>query len=168
LRSAGDGWLPIDSPQVGLLTWYAPAGAAMALVTSWLGIIDDAQPELRAGCRSRTPGPELFPSGADFAVNLLVGTNPPALGDLLQQPSPGCPVLIGAGPELLPGRRVHAPLLASCPLQIECRYGRFLPRNWEAELAGDILLLQRGDLGFDPADYPDFLALHPLRLLGVR
>jgi len=168
LRSAGAGWLPIDSPQVGLVTWYGPDGAAVALATSWLGIIDGHPPELRAGCRSRTTVPELFPCGADFAVNIPAGPDVAALCARLRTLPPGCPVPIGTGPELRPGHRVQAPLLACCALRIECRRGRFQPRDWEAELAGDILLLHRGGVSFDPGDHPEFSTLHPLRQLNLH
>jgi len=167
LRSAGAGWLPIDSPQVGLVTWYGPNGAAVALATSWLGVIDGHPPELLAGCRSRTTVPELFPSGADFAVNIPAGPDVAALCELLQKLPPGCPVHIGTGPELRPGHRVQAPLLACCALRIECRHGRVQPRDWEAELAGEIVLLHRGALAFDPADHVEFSALHPLRQVEI-
>jgi flavin reductase (DIM6/NTAB) family NADH-FMN oxidoreductase RutF len=163
LRSAGGGCPTIANPLVGLVTWYAPNGSAMALVVSWLGAIDGHPPLLKAGCSGQSLTPDLFPAGADFAVNLPAGFDLPLLGCLLQQSSGGCPLSLAAGPHVVPARRIHAPLLAACWLQLECRNGQFLSRDWEAELVGDILLLHRGDVAYDPVDHPDFSALHPLR-----
>jgi hypothetical protein len=167
LRAAAEGWLPISNPPVGLVTWYAPTGAAMALATSWLGVISTQPPELRAGCCGRPPGPELFAPGGDFAVNIPARMDAPVFRDLLRPGTSGCVLTLLAGAQLAPARAVHAPLLAGCVLQIECGCGRILPRDWEPELAGDIRLLHRDSLILDPAAYSDFCSLHPLRAHSI-
>lgn len=164
MRSFAEGWLPINNPPVGLITWYAPTGAAMALVTSWLGVVSGLPPELRAGCCGRPPERELFAPGADFAVNIPLRMDAPLLRDLLPAGTAGCALTLLAGAQFAPARSVHAPLLAGCVLQIECSGGRILPRDWEPELAGDIRLLHRDRQILDPAAYPDFCAVHPLRM----
>jgi hypothetical protein len=163
LQRADEGWLPIDNPPVGLITWYGPGGVAVALAMSWLGVINSHPPELHAGCCGRIPGAELFPAGADFAVNILAGIEMPMPDSLTQRKLSGCPLLVEAGLEFLPAHSVRAPLLAGCALQVECAHGRSLTCEWEPALAGDILLLHRSGVVLDPADYPDFCAIQPFR-----
>jgi hypothetical protein len=163
LRPAAEGWLPIANPPVGLVTWYAPTGAAMALATTWLGVIGGHPPELRAGCCGRPPERELFARGADFVVNIPFRMDAPLLRELLPPGTAGCALTELARAQFAPAHTVHAPLLTACVLQVECSGGRILPRDWEPELAGDIRLLHRDRQILDPAAYPDFCAVHPLR-----
>lgn len=161
VQSMSEGWLPIEGLPVGLITWYAPAGPVAVLI-SWLAVVNGFPPELRAGCSGRLPGDEPFPEGADFAINIPGDEKIHGLRELMQEGAAG-PVSIGARVKLHPARSVHAPLLTGCVLQIECAHGRLLAGEWEPELAGDILLLHRGGHFIDPADHPDFCALFPLR-----
>ena len=162
MQSATEGWLPIANPPVGLVTWYAPDGTAMALVTSWLGVIAGQPPELRAGCCGRPPHAAQFPAGIGFAVNIPARMDLPVLRDLVRPGIAGCAVVV-AGAQLAPARCARAPLLAGCVLQIECAGGRVLPRDWEPELAGEILVVHRGGHTIEPAASPDFCTLFPLR-----
>lgn len=159
--SRGVGWLPVSGSPVGLVTWYAPAGP-VAVLASWLAVVDGVPPELRAGCSGRIPaGSDLTADGA-FAVNIPAAPGSPELAALVARAA-SAPVVIGTEAELVPARSVSAPLLKGCALQIECSRGRIVPGEWEPELAGDIVLLHRGGLILDPAGYPDFCALRPLR-----
>lgn len=164
LRSAAEGWLPIANPPVGLITWYAPTGAAVAVVTSWLGVVSGQPPELRAGCCGRPPKRELFAPGADFAVNIPLRMDASLFRALMSPGPSGCALTLLAGAKLARASSVHAPLLAGCVLQIECSGGRILPRDWEPELAGDIRLLHRDGHTIDAAACSDFCAVHPLRM----
>lgn len=158
----GEGWFPVDASPVGLVTWFAPTGEAVAVLASWLAVINGQPPELRAGCSGRGWERQL-PAGMDFAVNVFAELPmPPLWGP--EQGAAGSLVLDASLP-LFTARLAHAPLLAGCALQIECAHGRLLPGDWEPELAGDILLLHRGGLIFDPADVRDFCALLPLRTI---
>ena len=157
-----EGWLPVNGLPVSLVTWYVPTGP-VAVLASWLAVINGRPPEVRAGCSGRLPGGEHFPVGADFAVNVPSPGQIAGLRELMQGVPVGQQLPIAARLELYPARSIHAPLLAGCALQIECAHGRILQGNWAPELAGDILLLHRGGLFLDPADHPDFCALWPLR-----
>lgn len=162
--SSISGWLPIDGAPVGLVTWYAPAGPAVAVLTSWLAVVNGRPPALRAGCSGRMLAGRPFPEGTDFAVNVPADMECQVLHELLRSRPEDSPLLV-AEHCLLPARAAHAPLIADCTLQIECARGRLLPGAWEPELAGDILLLTRGGSSLAPADYPDFCDLAPLRAI---
>jgi len=133
------------------------------MLTSWLALVSGVPPEMRAGCSGRILGPELFPAGMDFAVNVPADLHFPPLLELMHGLRAGdAPALVDPS-GLMPARTVHAPLLTGCNLQIECAQGRWLSAAWEPELCGEILLLHRGGLFLDPAGHDDFCALWPLR-----
>lgn len=161
MRAGGEGWLPINGSPVALVTWYAPAGPVV-LLTPWVAVVNGQPPSLRAGCGVLPAAGTLSPEGADFAVNLPAEPLAPALLALLARAVPGVPLVIGDAASVIPARSVHAPLLAGCALQIECARGRVAASGWDAELAGEIILLHRGGLLVTPAIYPDFCALQPL------
>jgi hypothetical protein len=159
--SRDDGWLPVGSAPVGLITWYAPGGP-VAVLASWLAVINGHPPELRAGCSGRVADRRDLPEGSAFAINIPATPGGPILDELIARAA-SAPVTIDAAAAFSLARSVHAPLLAGCALQLECAHGRILPGEWEPEIVGDIVLLHRGGLLLDPADYPDFCALRPLR-----
>ena len=158
-----EGLLPIDSPPVGLVTWYAASGAAVAVATSWLGVVSGQPPELHAGCCGQLRGAQPFAPGNEFAVNIPASMDVPILRQLLPRTPPGRALLIGAETELLPARSIRAPLLTGCTLQIECVSGRIHTCGWVPALAGDIVLLHRGGQCLDPSACRDFGSLSPLR-----
>ena len=162
MRSGGEGWLPINGSPVALVTWYAPLGP-VALLTPWVAVISDQPPALRAGCSVHLAAGTVPPDALDFAVNIPTEPPVPALQALLARAVPCVPLLIDDATSVTPARSVHAPLLAGCALQIECACGRVTASGWDAELAGEIVLLHRGGLLVAPATYPDFCALQPLR-----
>lgn len=159
--SQTDGWLPVASSPAGLVTWYAPGGPVTVLA-SWLAIIDGQPPELRAGCAGRVADRRDLPEGTAFAINIPLNPEDAVLNELIARAA-SAPVAIDAATEFAPARSVHAPLLAGCALQIECAHGRIHPGEWEPEIVGDVVLLHRGGLLLNPATYPDFCALRPLR-----
>lgn len=162
MRSSDEGWLPINGSPIGLVTWYAPAGP-VAMLASWLAIINDRPPELRAGCCGRAPGRQALPAAADFTVNIPAAPLLPALERLFARAAAGSVVAIDDAVPLAPAQVARAPLLAGCVLRIECARGRLAAAGWDAELIGEIVLLHRGDQLISPANSPDFCALQPLR-----
>ncbi|MCM2263863.1 MAG: hypothetical protein NDI73_01590 [Desulfuromonadales bacterium] len=162
MMSRSEGWLPINGSPVGLVTWYGPDGP-VAVLASWLAVIDGQPPELRGGCPGQVPGRNGQPGGFDFAVNIPANPMLPALTELIAKAAACSPVPIDADADFSPARSVHAPLLRGCALQIECVHGRNVPGGWATEFAGEIMLLHRGGIFLDPADHADFCALRPLR-----
>lgn len=152
MKSGPEGWLPVERPAVGLISWYDENGAVKSLATSWLAVIDGSPPELRAGCLDVEISDRWRAGGRDFAVN-VAGPLVAAL------PSPE----VAGHFCILPARSVDAPLLAGFQLHIECAGGRLYPREWEAELVGEVRLLHRNGTILDPADHPQLSMLRPLQ-----
>lgn len=159
-----DTCLPISPPLTGVVTWYAPDGAVIALATTWLGIINGQPPELRVGCRGPTTFAGQFPVGVDFVLNVPASPHASPLQSLLDRQRHRRLRRGDSSVELRPAHLVQAPLLACCPLQIECAGGRLLLGDWETELVGDILLLHRAGCLIKPAEHTDFCAIRPLQI----
>lgn len=158
-----DGWLPVGIAPVGLVTWYAPGGP-VAVLASWLAVVNGRPPQLRAGCSGRVADRQDLVEGSAFAVNIPATPGGGVLDELIARAA-SAPVAIDASTAFSPARSVSAPLLAGCALQIECAHGRIIAGEWEPEIIGDIVLLHRGGRLLDPADYPDFCALRPLHMV---
>lgn len=158
-----EGLLPIDSPPVGLVSWYAPDGRVVVTVSSWLAVVNGAPPELRAGGGGLLLAGN-FPEGADFVVTLLNETQLPLFAGLVRHAARcGEPVAIADDPLLTPAVRVNAPLLGGAALHLECVAGRVVAGSWDSELTGKVRLLQRGQQAISPEGHADFCALQPLR-----
>lgn len=158
-----EGLLPIDSPPVGLVSWYAPDGRVVVSVSSWLAVINGSPPELRAGGGGLLLEGN-FPDGADFAVTLLEESQLPLFAKLVRHAERcGEPVTVADDPLLIPASKVRAPLLAGGALHLECANGRIVTGTWGRELAGPVRLLQRCEQHLSPDDHPDFSLLEPLR-----
>jgi flavin reductase (DIM6/NTAB) family NADH-FMN oxidoreductase RutF len=158
-----EGLLPIDSPPVGLVSWYAPDGRVVIAVSSWVAMVNGPPPELRAGGGGLLLEGN-FPEGCDFVVALLRETQLPIFASLVRHAAGSSePVTIASDPLLTPAALVHAPLLTGAALQIECARGHIIAGTWETELAGRVRLLHRGHQHLSPDYHPDFCALHPLR-----
>ena len=161
------GWLPIDVAPLGVVTWFAPRGPATALLASWLAVVCDPRPQLRAGCGYSGLDAGEFPDGTDFVVNVPGAPDSAdyaAAHVLIRRLRAGAPLSSIGAPGLLPARKVCAPRLAGCALQIECTHGCLLPGDWETALAGELVLLHRGGVSLEPAAAGDFCALWPLRV----
>jgi len=163
MNLAGAGWLPITVAPLGVVTWFAPGGPAAALLASWLAVICDRRPQVRAGCGGCGLDAEQFPSGTDFVVNVPADDDTAGLHVLVRRLRAGEPLSSIVPVDLIAARKVRAPLLNGCALQIECTHGCLVGGEWEAELTGDLLLLHRGGVTLDPAAVDDFCALWPLR-----
>jgi len=163
MNLAGSGWLPIAVAPLGVVTWFAPGGPAAALLASWLAVVCAPRPQVRAGCGGCGLDMGQFPSGTDFVVNVPADQDAANLHGLVRRLRDGAPLSSIVPADLIAARKVHAPLLLGCALQIECTHGCLIPGDWETELAGDLLLLHRGGVALDPAAVADFCALWPLR-----
>lgn len=163
-----EGLLPIDSPPVGLVSWFGADGRVVVSVSSWLAVVNGSPPELRAGGGSLLVEGN-FPVGADFVVTLLEESQLPLFTKLVRHAERcGEPVTVADDPLLVPALKVRAPLLAGAALHLECVGGRIASGGWERELVGQVRLLHRCEQQLCPDQHPDFNALQPLRPLPLR
>ncbi len=151
-------WLP-----AGLISWYAPGGAPLALVTSWIALIGGCRPRIKTawhGCR--VPMSSNW-TGGDFVVNIPYEDCLEKIRAIMTQGRLCLHSEADLGLACLVGVAATAPRLLECAVQIECVGGRLVDSDFETELSGEIIRLHRGDQVIDPADVPELCAIHPLR-----
>ncbi len=155
----------VKSP-AGLISWYAPDGSSIALVTSWVALVGGDKPRLRTAWYGRhCPLPNLW-SGGDFVLNV---PNESDLEKLREVMSLGqlCLNAQALGYTCSSGIAAAAPRLLDCAVQIECVGGRLVESAFDADLCGDVVRVHRNDDVINPADIPDICAIQPLMPLAV-
>lgn len=150
-------WFP-----AGLISWYAPGGLSVALVTSWVALVGGHRPRIRTAWHGRHDPLSRFWPGGDFVLNVPHAN---CLGKIREVMAEGRLCLNTAtdlGLESVSGLAALAPRLLACAVQIECIAGKLVDGGFEAELGGDVVRLHRGRVVVDPSDVPDICALQPL------
>lgn len=150
-------WFP-----AGLISWYAPGGLAMALVSPWVALLGGESPRLRTAWHGRQNPLSRRWTGGDFVFNVPSERGLESLRDLMQQGR----YCLYAEQDLhqvcLCGTAVEAPLLTECAIQLECRGGLLVDSNYDTELTGEVVRLHREQAVLDVAEFPDLCAIQPL------
>lgn len=150
-------WLP-----AGLISWYAPGGLSVALVTSWVALIGGHRPRIRTAWHGRHDALSRFWAGGDFVLNV---PHEKCLGKIREVMAEGKLCLnaeTDLGLECVSGLAALAPRLLDCAVQIECVAGKLFDTGFEAELGGDVVRLHRGHMIVDPFEIPDLCVVQPL------
>ena len=150
-------WLP-----AGLISWYAPNGLCMALVSSWVALLGGEAPRLRTAWHGRQDPLSRFWTGGDFVFNVPSERGLDALRDLMQRGR----FCLYAEQDLhqvcVCATAVKAPLLTDCALQLECRGGLLVDSCYDTELTGEVVCLHRAQAVVDVAEFADLSAIQPL------
>jgi flavin reductase (DIM6/NTAB) family NADH-FMN oxidoreductase RutF len=154
-------WLP-----AGLISWYAPDGAPVALVTSWIALIGGQRPRIRTAWHGRHDPLSRFWASGDFILNVPYGGSLDKIREVMLNGKLCLQVETDLGYSWSPGIASVAPRLLDCAVQIECVGGRLVDTGFDAELCGDVMRLHRCQVVIDPVDVPDLCAIHPLSPLG--
>ena len=153
-------WLP-----AGLISWYAPDGSPVVMVTAWLALVGGDNPRIRTAWHGRHEPLSCFWPGGDFVLNVPYESD---LGKIREVMCQGefCLNAQALGYPCVSGIAAVAPRLIDCAVQIECVGGRLVDSDFDVELCGDVVRLHRDQVVIDPADLPDLCAIHPLVPLG--
>ena len=150
-------WLP-----AGLVSWYAPDGEPLVLVTSWIALVGGDMPRLRTAWHVRHDPDLRFWPGGDFVLNVPHESGLEEIGRMMSKGK----FCLNAEDDLayscLAGTVAVAPLLLECAVQIECVGGSLTETDFDAELCGDVVLIHRDGVTLDPLDIPDLCAIYPL------
>lgn len=152
-------WLP-----AGLITWYAPSGTPLALVTSWIALVGGDCPRIRTAWHGRQNPLSRFWSGGDFAFNVPSAVCLRELRHFMQKGAFCLDIESDLGQHSVCGISSVSPLLTKCAIQLECRSGQLLDSDYDTELAGDVVRLHRGQRVINVSDVPDLCAIQPLCL----
>lgn len=152
-------WLP-----AGLITWYAPSGAPLALVTSWIALIGGDRPRIRTAWHGRQNPLSRFWHGGDFAFNVPSAICLRELRHFTQKGAFCLNIESDLGQSSVCGLTSVSPLLTKCAIQLECTSGQLLDSDYDTELTGDVLRLHRGQKVINVAEVPDLCAIQPLSI----
>jgi flavin reductase (DIM6/NTAB) family NADH-FMN oxidoreductase RutF len=150
-------WLP-----AGLISWYAPDGLPLALVTSWVALVGGDRPRVRTAWHGRHDPLSRFWTGGDFVLNVPHEIGLDKVREIMYQGKLCLHAEADLGYACASGVAAVAPRLLDCAVQIECAGGRLVDGGPEAELCGDVVRMHRDQVIIDPADIPDLCAICPL------
>jgi flavin reductase (DIM6/NTAB) family NADH-FMN oxidoreductase RutF len=152
LSSRGTSLLSVPS---ALITYRSAAGVVQVAAATWVGITCTGSPVLAVGLKGRESPLERLGSEGIFAVNL------PAAEDCFARPFmeyAGCP---DSSFTLIEGNLSRVPLIAECPIQIECRHGK-ISSSFEREmLKGEVMVVHRDGTTLDHLRAADLCRLNP-------
>jgi flavin reductase (DIM6/NTAB) family NADH-FMN oxidoreductase RutF len=156
-------WLP-----AGLISWYAPEGNAVALVTSWVALIGGDEPRIRMAWHGRDdPVSRLWPGG-DFVFNVPSASGLKTIRDLMRQGK----LCLDVGADLqqtcMRGTSTAAPCLTGSTVQLECVGGTLSDSGYDMELKGEVVLLHRAGVTVRACQINDLCAIQPLSPLSIE
>jgi flavin reductase (DIM6/NTAB) family NADH-FMN oxidoreductase RutF len=157
-------WKPVEGLPAGLISWYAPGGRAVALVTYWLAMIGGERPSVRASWPGRRDSRSLFWPGGDFVLNIPGEKSLPMIRKLAAQGRVCLDVENDLGMIPAEGEVVRAPRLTIYPAQIECCSGRIDEEPVEPEVYGDVVLIHRGGISQPASSGLDLCMFNPFWL----
>lgn len=150
-------WLP-----AGLISWYAPGGEPLVLVTSWIALVGGDHPRLRTAWHGSCDIDSHFRLGGDFVLNVPHASGLEAIRRIMGEGR----ICLNAEEDMAyscsSGIAAVAPRLLECAVQIECVGSRLAETSFDAELSGDVARVHREGVNLDPIDIPDLCAIHPL------
>jgi flavin reductase (DIM6/NTAB) family NADH-FMN oxidoreductase RutF len=155
----GPSFFPI-SP--ALLTFRSPSRVPQILSVAWVGIVYSSPPVLSVAFKRGESGKASYGRGGDFAVNL------PA-EDLLFSPTfrkllaaESVDLRTASGFTLAEGQTTGIPLIAECPIQIECIRGTLRSRFGQEFIEGEVATVHRGGVSYKTDSSVDIYRLMPL------
>lgn len=150
-------WLP-----AGLISWFAPDGSPVALVTSWMALIGGNDPRIRTAWHGRQDALSRFWAGGDFVLNVPDETALVRIHERMRQGELCFHADKLFSSSIVTGLSATAPRLTGCLVQIECRNGVLLNDGFEPELSGVVMKVHRNGTALSPDDVPEICAIRPL------
>lgn len=152
----GPSFLPIPS---ALVTFRSPAGAPQVLCVGWVGLVCTRPALLSVSIRFEGDEPPAVREGEPFAVNLpgeellqaLINPVGPDREELAAHPSLSFSI----------GGETGVPLIAECPVQIECRCRTADLFFGQKRLCGEIVAVHVDGVRHEPAAPVDVCRLNP-------
>lgn len=150
-------WLP-----AGLISWYAPGGHPVALVTSWVALLGGKHPRVRTSWHGKQDPHSRFWSGGDFVYNVPHESCLDKIRQVMKYGRLCLKAEDDLGYSCTSGIAAVAPRLVECRVQLECINGQLVDSAVDRELCGDIVRLHRDQTIVDPSKIPDLCAINPL------
>lgn len=153
---------PVAWQPAGLISWYAPGGVPLALVTPWVALLGGARPRIRtAWYGSRDPFSRFW-MGGDFVLNVPREAELACIRQIMREGRLCVNAQSDLGCACASGVAAVAPRLIDCAVQIECVAGKLIETGFDVDLCGDVARVHRSGAVIDPAGIPDICAIRPL------
>jgi len=160
-RAFGLSFLPVPS---ALVTFRAPGGKGRVHSVGWLGVVCDNPPLLTVCFRPGTGDREMLHAGDQFFVNLPNEELLQALDGRMWPAWEADLATSGRTPlPFLTGELGGVPLVAACPVRIECRCRSLKVRFGQHRLCGEVLAVHLDGRRQELAAPVDFCRLMPLQ-----
>lgn len=149
-----------------LVTTVSSAGAFDVMAASWVSIVSKTPPTLAVSLnRSRMTYEQIRATGC-FVVNLVPASLAAAADYCGLRSGRDAEKLKVTGLTPVPASRVAAPLIAECPLNVECRLTREVELGEYVLVLGEILEIHAAEAAFGADGRMDVRAFDPLVYLG--
>jgi len=157
--NAGPGLYPVP---VALVTCVGARGRPNVITIAWTGILASEPPTVYVSVRPSRYSHALIRDSGEFVINI-----PPA--SLLRE-TDLCGVTSGRGVDKFaefgltpePAARVAPPLIAECPVSIECRVVRVLSLGTHDVFVGEVLCVQADESVLGADGRVDYAAAAPV------
>ncbi|HXV21496.1 MAG TPA: flavin reductase [Desulfuromonadales bacterium] len=160
-RAFGLSFLPVPS---ALVTFRSPDGKVRVHSVGWLGVVCDNPPLLTVCLRPGVDDQKVLRAGDRFFVNLPNEELMQALAGPMWPGRDADPATAGRSPlSLLVGEERGVPLVAACPVRIECRCRSLKARFGQRRLSGEVLAVHLDGRRQELAAPVDFCRLMPLQ-----
>lgn len=147
---------------VTLVTCVDPAGKPNIITLAWVGTVCSSPPMVGIGVRPGRYSHDLIRDTGEFVVN-LPGANLVEVADYCGTVS-GANVdkFQAAGLTPLPASQVRPPLIAECPVSLECKVTQSLSLGAHTLFLGEIVAVQMDESVLNEAGRLDVRLAHPL------
>jgi len=147
---------------VVLVTCVDPAGKPNIITLAWAGTVCSSPPMVGIGVRPSRYSHDLIRDSAEFVVNLPSAS--------IAQAVDYCGIVSGAdvtkfeatGLTPLPASKVRPPLIAECPVNLECRVTQAIPLGAHTLFLGEIVAVQTDQAVLDEAGSLDVILAQPI------
>jgi hypothetical protein len=145
-----------------LISWYAPDGSPVTLVTAWVALVGGDNPRIRTAWHGRHDPLSRSWLGGDFVLNIPYEKELDKIREVMCQGKLCLNAHEALGYECISGIAAVAPRLLDCAVQIECLAGRLVDSAFDTELCGDVVRVHRDETVIDTTTIPDLCAIQPL------
>ncbi|MBC7251448.1 MAG: flavin reductase family protein [Anaerolineae bacterium] len=151
---------------VTLITCLDSAGEPNVFTASWVGTVSSAPPQLAIGVRPYRYSRAAIEQTGEFVVNIPDEDLLQAVDICGHTSKVRANKFNLSGLTAVPASQLKTPLVAECPVNIECRVVHMISLNSHDLFVGEIVAVQVDEDVLDEAGFIDYGRVHPIAYLG--
>ena len=132
----------IEAPLPAVLVTCGTMDKANVMTVAWTGIVNTDPPMTYISVRPERYSYEIIRDRREFVINLPTAQMARTVDYCGVKSGRDTDKIAGCHLNLLPGEMVRAPLIAECPLQLECRVRQEMPLGSHHMFLADILAVR--------------------------